>query len=112
MSTYTLANALVFDGQEFFENPTNIIVADGVITAMGAQSEGTVVDAAGRCVMPGLIDAHFHAYAVALQGLDNELGPLSYSALAGSHRLADALRRGFTTVRDVAGGDLGLARAI
>lgn len=112
MSTYTLANALVFDGQQFLDAPTNITVADGVIVAVGDQSEGTVIDATGRCVLPGLIDAHFHAYAVALQGLDNELGPLSYSALAGSHRLADALRRGFTTVRDVAGGDLGLARAI
>ncbi|WP_417372452.1 amidohydrolase family protein [Glutamicibacter protophormiae] len=112
MSTLTLCNATVFDGERFLDEPANITLVDGTITAVGAQREGTLVDAAGRTVLPGLIDAHFHAYAVALQGLDNELGPLSYSALAGSHRLAAALRRGFTTVRDVAGGDLGLARAI
>lgn len=112
MSTLTLCNALVFTGERFLSAPTNITVVEGVIADIGSQREGTLIDATGRTVMPGLIDAHFHAYAVALQGLDNELGPLSYSALAGSQRLVDALYRGFTTVRDVAGGDLGLSRAI
>jgi imidazolonepropionase-like amidohydrolase len=41
-----------------------------------------------------------------------EARPASYVALAGARRLAAALARGFTTVRDVAGGDAGLARAI
>lgn len=112
MNALTLCDALVFDGVQFLEEPSNVTISDGVIVAVGTQREGTLIDASGRAVLPGLIDAHFHAYAVALQGLDNELGPLSYSALAGSQRLGDALRRGFTTVRDVAGGDLGLARAI
>jgi imidazolonepropionase-like amidohydrolase len=63
-------------------------------------------------VIPGLIDAHFHAYALSLTSARNETGPLSYSALAGVRRLEAALRRGFTSVRDVAGGDIGLANAI
>jgi imidazolonepropionase-like amidohydrolase len=41
-----------------------------------------------------------------------ETRPLSYIALAASRRLAAALARGFTTVRDPSGGDAGLARAI
>ena len=41
MSTYTLADALVFDGRVFLENPTNITVSDGVITAVGS-AEGLV----------------------------------------------------------------------
>ena len=62
--------------------------------------------------MPGLIDAHLHAYAASLSLLEIETSPLSYLALAGARRLAGALGRGFTTIRDPGGGDAGLARAI
>lgn len=71
-----------------------------------------VVDGAGKWVVPGLIDAHFHAYAVSMDGLETERGPLSFTALNDAKRLGAALKRGFTTVRDVAGGDIGLQRAI
>lgn len=77
-----------------------------------ASDEPEVIDGAGRWVIPGLIDAHFHAYAVSMDGLENERGPLSFSALTGAKRLCDALKRGFTTVRDVAGGDIGLQHAV
>ncbi|WP_017792325.1 metal-dependent hydrolase family protein [Leucobacter salsicius] len=70
------------------------------------------LDATGQWVLPGLIDAHFHAYATSMDGMENERGPLSYAAINGVRRLEATLRRGFTTVRDVAGGDIGLARAI
>ncbi|BCB76716.1 peptidase M38 [Phytohabitans flavus] len=63
-------------------------------------------------MLPGLIDAHFHAYGIDLDMLALESRPLSYVALAAARRLSAALTRGFTTVRDPAGGDAGLARAI
>ena len=112
MSTLTITNALIFDG----ENPelisSNITFTDGTVSAIGNQEEGELLDAGGKVVIPGLIDAHFHAYAISLDGFRIERGPLSYSALAGAKRLGEALSRGFTTVRDVAGGDIGLANAI
>ncbi|PQZ87746.1 amidohydrolase [Arthrobacter sp. MYb227] len=112
MSTLTITNALIFDG----ENPElisgNITFSDGLVSAIGSQEEGELIDASGKVVIPGLIDAHFHAYAISLDGFRIERGPLSYSALAGAKRLGEALGRGFTTVRDVAGGDVGLANAI
>jgi imidazolonepropionase-like amidohydrolase len=70
-----------------------------------------VVDARGRFVMPGLIDNHMHAYGIGLNMLHMEASKKSYVALKGAKRLNSALKRGFTTVRDVAGGDIGLARA-
>lgn len=76
-----------------------------------APSDIEIIDAAGCWVIPGLIDAHFHAYAVSMDGMENERGPLSYTAINGARRLERALRRGFTTVRDVAGGDIGIKRA-
>lgn len=110
----TIRNALIFDGEspELIEG--SISIRNGRITAAGREVEGAdvVLDAGGRTVIPGLIDAHFHAYALSLTSATNETGPLSYSALTGARRLAAALSRGFTAVRDVAGGDVGLANAI
>ncbi|MFG2040542.1 amidohydrolase family protein [Dactylosporangium sp. NPDC048998] len=112
--TLSIVNAAVFDGvsDELVEGPVHI--ADGRITAVGGapQPADRVLDARGRTVLPGLIDAHCHAYGIDLDLLALESRPLSYVALAAARRLAAALARGFTTVRDPSGGDAGLARAI
>ncbi|UCM89717.1 metal-dependent hydrolase family protein [Streptomyces marincola] len=110
----TLDNALVFDGWSAELTETSLFVRDGVIAEIGpaVTRAERVIDARGRTVVPGLIDAHFHAYGVSLNNLEFDAGPLSYLALAGARRLRRALHRGFTTVRDVAGGDPGLARAV
>lgn len=79
----------------------------------GAVPEGaTVIDGRGSSLIPGLIDAHFHAYASEFDVFGIDASPTSFVALQAGRKLGDALRRGFTTVRDVAGGDSGLRRAI
>jgi imidazolonepropionase-like amidohydrolase len=112
--TLTIRNALIFDGESPDLIKGTVTVREGWVTAVGegAEEVGTVLNAGGGTVIPGLIDAHFHAYALSLTSARNETGPLSYSALAGARRLEAALHRGFTSVRDVAGGDIGLANAI
>ncbi|GAA1989934.1 amidohydrolase family protein [Amycolatopsis minnesotensis] len=105
----------MFDGvsDELIDGPVHVV--DGRIAEVGPGAAATadrVLDARGGTVLPGLIDAHFHAYGIGLDGLRIESTPLSYVALAGAKRLSSALARGFTTVRDVAGGDPGLATAI
>lgn len=109
----SIINALVFDGEsaDLVDGPVH--VEDGRIVAIGGSfTADQVIDARGGTVLPGLIDAHCHAYGISLDMLGIEGRPLSYVALAGARRLAASLRRGFTTVRDVAGGDAGLGRAI
>ncbi|MGA7149710.1 MAG: amidohydrolase family protein [Microbacterium sp.] len=109
----TIINALIFDGESDQLTPGGLRLVNGEIAEVGDISPGPyVVDARGAVVTPGLIDAHFHAYAVSMITSRIESAYLSYLALAGSVRLADALGRGFTTVRDVAGGDAGLSAAI
>ncbi|WP_427017651.1 amidohydrolase family protein [Pseudarthrobacter sp. P1] len=109
----TLVNARIFDGSSPDLIEGSIVFRGGRVAGLGdVAPQGQVVDAGSKVVVPGLIDAHFHAYAVGLGGLEVERCPLSYAALVGAKRLGAALRRGFTTVRDVAGGDSGLARAI
>ena len=62
--------------------------------------------------MPGLIDAHTHPAIV-----DDDLfahGGMAASLVAAraGRALEGMLARGFTTIRDVGGGDVGLARAV
>src|SRR2546429_2841928 len=114
MNALTISNAVIFDGLSDRLTAGSIHIEDGRIVAVGADRPAAerVIDARGKTVIPGLIDAHFHAYAAALSGMEIESSPLSYVALTAAARLSAALRRGFTTVRDVAGGEPGLARAI
>lgn len=111
-----ITGAQVWDGAGFTARDVHIVDGRVVPAAeAGADAEkldAIVLDGRGRWLIPGLIDAHFHAYATSMDGLENERGPLSYAAINGATRLTKALHRGFTTVRDVAGGDIGLARAI
>lgn len=111
-STLRIENGLVFDGDSADLSNDPIVIADGVITDDATREPDRVINARGSVVIPGLIDAHFHAYGVSLDGMVIETSPLSYLALKGAERLRRALGRGFTTVRDVAGGDPGLANAI
>ncbi|MFF5076372.1 amidohydrolase family protein [Actinoplanes sp. NPDC000266] len=115
MTSLSIINATIFDGVNGDLVEGSVHVADGRITAVGdgaAPSSARVIDARGRTVLPGLIDAHCHAYGIDLNMLSLESRPLSYIALAAAKRLAGALSRGFTTVRDPSGGDAGLDRAI
>jgi imidazolonepropionase-like amidohydrolase len=83
-------------------------VSDRQIKATGA----AVYDLAGRTLMPGLCDAHVHVTAILsdLTRLD-ALAP-AYITARAINVLNGMLRRGFTTVRDAAGADPGLAQAI
>lgn len=109
-----VTNARIFDGESAELLDGDVRIEDGVITEVGPGlgSSGAVLDAGGRVVTPGFIDNHFHAYGISLNMLQMEASASSYVALVGARRLRRALRRGFTTVRDVAGGDIGIARAI
>lgn len=83
-------------------------VKQGEIDCEGAQ----ILDLQGRTVMPGLIDAHVHIYMN--EANIASLGQVSptYMAAKSTMVLRGMLQRGFTTVRDVAGGDYGMRDAI
>ncbi|MGH1358735.1 MAG: amidohydrolase family protein [Burkholderiaceae bacterium] len=70
------------------------------------------IDLAGATLMPGLIDAHVHVKAtvMSLGSLNNM--PSTYLFAGAANIMEDMLMRGFTTVRDAAGADRGLADAV
>lgn len=115
-STVILRNARFLDPASATVTDGDMRIEDGLIADTGeigaASASDTVHDLAGATVTPGLIDAHFHAYAASMGGIMMATRTTSYVVINGVTRLSAALRRGFTTVRDVAGGDIGLRQAI
>jgi imidazolonepropionase-like amidohydrolase len=59
MTSSSITNVRVFDGTKLGV-PTTVIIADGLISSVGAKPAGTIVDGMGGALLPGLIDAHVH----------------------------------------------------
>jgi imidazolonepropionase-like amidohydrolase len=74
--------------------------------------EAKRIDLRGRTLMPGLIDAHVHVIATLVDLAKNAELPSSLIALRARKIMHEMLMRGFTTVRDLAGADLGLKLAV
>jgi imidazolonepropionase-like amidohydrolase len=83
-------------------------VSDRPIRAEGAAR----IDARGRTLMPGLIDAHVHATITTLNLAAMQGRPTTLVAFEAGRVLEGMLRRGFTSVRDAGGADWGLAEAV
>lgn len=108
-------NARIFDGDSAVLKAGDVRVSGDVIEAVGEQLPGEgaeVVECSRRVLMPGLIDAHVHVYAAGLNLVRLAQTPLSYLASFAAHFMRSSLDRGFTTLRDVGGADVGLATAI
>ncbi len=100
-------DALIDGIEVLIEGDTVKEVADRPI----ASASATRVDLAGRTLMPGLIDAHAHVYLTEVDFHRLADVPLTLLALKAADAMRAMLRRGFTTVRDVAGGDWGIKTA-
>jgi len=115
-NTTIFENASVFDGiaSELAEAQTVVVEADRIkevsdrpVDIANAQR----IDLRGRTLMPGLIDAHFHAIAAHPDLKIIEDMPRSLLGQHSRRLLESALARGFTAIRDAAGADYGLALA-
>jgi imidazolonepropionase-like amidohydrolase len=117
MTPLLFKNARIFDGTnaECAEG-MYLRVADGLIQEVSARpitdKDARLLDVGGRTLMPGLIDAHLHAYCsdVSMQKVESIGEP--YRTAHAIRMLGHALDCGFTTVRDIGGGDYSLAKAI
>jgi imidazolonepropionase-like amidohydrolase len=110
-------NVKIFDGlsEEIQDGGDVVVEGDRIreVTARpGSFKQAAIIDCQGRYLMPGLIDCHFHAYSPSMNLAVSDHMPPPLMAAHAARVLEGALRRGFTTVRDAAGGDIGLWMAI
>jgi len=98
--------------------PVWVIVSGDTIEAVRAAAPAglSVVELGGSTLLPGLIDCHTHLSSrVGLPPTERMKSSAARAAIAGVNNCRNALRAGFTTCRDVGGGelvDVGLRDAI
>lgn len=113
-------NVRIFDGRSAtLSGPSNVLVRGNKIekisTAAIPDQPGpgtTIIDGGGRVLMPGLIDAHWHAFMASTPLAILSTGDPSYLQLLAASQAEATLMRGFTTVRDLGGPVFGLKNAI
>jgi imidazolonepropionase-like amidohydrolase len=106
----------VFDGTNAnLSSRTNVLVRGNLIVAIGADSaspNATVIDGGGRTLMPGLINAHTHIFFSTIPASAPQTADMPYMTAVTVKELKATLMRGFTSIRDVGGPTIGLAKAV
>ena len=118
--TTLFQNVRIFDGRSsVLSAPSNVLVKSGTIErisvnpiAVDANANVRIIAAGGRVLMPGLIDAHWHAFMAATPQMVLMTADPNYLQLLAARQAEATLMRGFTTVRDLGGPVFGLKRAI
>jgi imidazolonepropionase-like amidohydrolase len=113
-------NVRVFDGKSSeLSAPTNVLVRGNKIEKITAEdipteqnADAATIDGGGRTLMPGLIDAHWHAMLVRPTPPELLANDIGYTTLLAGVEATDTLMRGFTTIRDLGGPSFALKRAI
>ncbi|WP_280564714.1 amidohydrolase family protein [Chromohalobacter sp. 48-RD10] len=107
----------LFDGlNDTVKDNQSVVIEDGrihyIVDGVETSQHAEVIDAAGATLTPGLIDAHVHVLAASASLKQVDFMAPSYVSQFAHHSLRAMLRRGFTSVRDAAGADYGLAQAV
>ena len=112
-----LTNLRLFDGDSTtIREGINVLIEGSRIAALPREGDGPDeaqrIDCGGRTVLPGLIDAHWHATLCAVNQLVALTGDPALVHLIAGQQAGATLMRGFTTVRDVGGPAFGLKTAV
>lgn len=109
----------IFNGKDPTTFRGNILIKDHKIEKISASpipvdSSAPVqtLEGKGKFLMPGLIDAHWHAYLCCNTMMDLLAGEPSFTYLVAGREARATLQRGFTTIRDAGGPVFGLKHAI
>ena len=108
-----LRDGFVTDFIVNIESGYEILISGGeikkVVKGKIKSRKATVYDLSSCTLMPGLIDCHVHVTSVKLKWAMNSLQQIlpSYATAITLDKLRRCVLRGFTTVRDTAGADVG-----
>lgn len=113
-----LQEVRIFDGKSSrLSELSYVLIENNLIQQISAEpikaDAGTnVIAGAGRTLMPGLIDAHFHMMMTATPLHVALNGAEGYVNLLAAREANNVLMRGFTSVRDLAGPVFSIKRGI
>jgi imidazolonepropionase-like amidohydrolase len=105
----------LFDGTGAEPRAADVVVEHDRIVSVGAAGTGDgddSVDLAGHTLLPGLFDCHVHVVFSGFDVLRALQQPFSYRFFLAAQNLETTLRAGVTSVRDAAGADAGVKRAV
>jgi imidazolonepropionase-like amidohydrolase len=111
-------NVRIFDGKSsVLSAPSNVLVRNHVIERVSINpitpdANVSVIAGNGHVLMPGLIDAHWHAFMAGTPQMVLMTASSDYLVLLAARQAETTLMQGFTTVRDLGGPVFGLKRAI
>jgi imidazolonepropionase-like amidohydrolase len=112
-----ISNVNVFDsGDGRITGPHDVIVRDGLVASLtpagATEFSGLKINGTGKTLMPGLIDAHWHAVFTTIPTVVAQLSEVGYVFARAVVGARETLLRGFTTVRDLGGPVFGIKQAI
>jgi imidazolonepropionase-like amidohydrolase len=113
-----ISNAQVFDSANgVVTGPMDVTVRDGLITSVSPSGPtelavDVILDGTGKTLIPGLIDAHWHAMFATIPVDVVQFRELGYVFAKAVVSAKETLLRGFTTVRDLGGPVFGIKQAI
>ncbi|WP_375763034.1 metal-dependent hydrolase family protein [Bradyrhizobium sp. Pha-3] len=109
-------NVRIFDGKNgALSGPSNVLIRNNKIEKISnaaITADAQVIAGDGRVLMPGMIDAHWHAILVRPTPAAVIASDVGYTNLLAAAEATATLMRGFTTIRDMGGPAFSLKRAI
>jgi imidazolonepropionase-like amidohydrolase len=103
----------VFDGTLAPIAEADVVIEDGRIVELGTGLDADEqVECTGLTVLPGLFDTHTHVIFSTLDWVEELVTPFSFRFFDAMRNLEATLATGITTVRDAAGADAGIKKAV
>lgn len=117
--TTLINNVEIFNGKDQKTFKANVLIVNNSISKISSNPIATdksgntrVIDGDGKLLMPGLIDAHYHAMFASLPQVVLLTSDIGFVNLAAAKNAENLLMNGYTSVRDLGGSVFGLKKAI
>ncbi|PRY85424.1 metal-dependent hydrolase family protein [Mongoliibacter ruber] len=114
-----ISDVNIFNGKDENLVNANILIENNLIKLISSNpiptsesADAQLISGEGKYIMPGLIDMHTHLLFESIPQMQAMTSDFAFLNLFAAKAAEKQLLRGFTTVRDLGGGSLTLAKAI